>query len=153
MEEARVLLGVHSDQYDGSIRHTVVKEALEKALPDRGITNLPLAVKRREDNPEYVTWTGTNTILGGVVDSPRFTLSTEMRVTKLIVDLDNPSQIVAAKVRDLKNDCDIYVIARVCDRFDILYIGLTSGHSASSLPAVPLVLLKSSATAVSTHPP
>jgi pyranose oxidase len=117
LEEAKNKLNVHSDQYDHSIRHTVVKDTLMKAFPNRGITNLPLAVHRNSDNPDYVTWTGTNTILGKTVESSRFTLSPEVRVTKVIRDTTDPGKIVAAKVRDLRTDHDQYVIAKVCNLF------------------------------------
>ncbi|KAH0829016.1 hypothetical protein J3R83DRAFT_2470 [Lanmaoa asiatica] len=75
LDEARVLLNVHEHEYDHSIRQTVVKEALQAHLPDPNrVRNLPLAVKRRDDNPHYVTWTGPNTVLGDTVNKPRFTL-------------------------------------------------------------------------------
>jgi hypothetical protein len=115
LEEAKKKLNVHSDQYDHSIRHTVVKDTLTEAFPNRGITSLPLAVQRNTDNPDYVTWTGTNTILGKTAESPRFTLSPEMRVTKVIYHPEDQSQIVAAKVRHLRTDRDIYVLAKVCN--------------------------------------
>lgn len=113
LEDAKILLNVHSDQYDHSIRHTVVKETLEKAYPKRGITSLPLAVQRNRENPDYVTWTGMNTILGKAVESPRFTLSTEMRVTKLTGDFDI-SRVELAELLDLKNKQKIFVKAKVC---------------------------------------
>ena len=115
MEEAKKKLNVHSDQYDHSIRHTVVKDTLTKAFPNRGITSLPLAVQRNTDNPDYVTWTGMNTVLGKTAQDSRFKLSPETRVTKVIHDPMDPNQIVAAKVRDLRTDRDIYVIAKVCN--------------------------------------
>ena len=113
LDEAKTLLNVHSDQYDCSIRHTVVKEALLKAYPNRGITNLPLAVERRKDNSDYVTWTGTHRILEKALKSDRFTLLTETRFTKLILHQQKPGEISAAKIRDLRNNRDKYVLAKV----------------------------------------
>jgi len=56
LKEAGNLLNVHDNQYGHSIRHTKVKEALLQELPKaRGVSNLPLGVQRRSDNPEYVT--------------------------------------------------------------------------------------------------
>ncbi|KAJ2932413.1 hypothetical protein H1R20_g4709, partial [Candolleomyces eurysporus] len=112
LDEAKTLLNVHSDQYDCSIRHTVVKEALLKAYPNRGITNLPLAVERRKDNSDYVTWTGTHRILEKALASDRFTLLTETRFTKLILHQQKPGEISAAKIRDLRNNRDKYVLAK-----------------------------------------
>jgi hypothetical protein len=115
LQEAKGLLNVHTDQYDHSIRHTVVKEALLKAYPDRGITNLPLAVERRTDNPDYVTWTGTHRLLKKALEAPtRFKLLTETRFTRLILNPDRPDDIRGALIRDLRNNCDKLVFAKVC---------------------------------------
>ena len=116
LDEAKTLLNVHSDQYDGSIRHTVVKETLQKALPSRGITNLPLAVERRVDNPDYVTWTGTHRILKKALDhSDRFTLLTETRFTRVVSDEWRPKVIRAARITDLsaENGGEKYILAKV----------------------------------------
>ena len=114
LDEAKTLLNVHNDQYDNSIRHTIVKEALSKSLPNRGVQSLPLGVQRRQDNPEYVTWTGSDTILGNATKNPRFTLITETRVTRLIPHKDRPNEVAAAVVRSLNTNRDELVIAKVC---------------------------------------
>lgn len=109
------MLNVHSDQYDDSIRQIVVKETLQQTLDaSRGVTTLPLGVERRTDNPIYVTWTGADTVLGDVPKSPRFVLVTETRVTKLIVSETNPTQVVAALLRNLNTSNDELVVAKVC---------------------------------------
>lgn len=113
LKRAGTLLNVHSDQYDDSIRHTVVKEALKQLPRTRGVGNLPLGVKRRADNPLYVTWTGCDTILGDAVKSPRFTLLTEKRVTQIVPSTIDPKKVGAAIVRDLNTNDDIMVIAKV----------------------------------------
>ncbi|KAF8322483.1 pyranose 2-oxidase [Clavulina sp. PMI_390] len=113
LDEAHSLLNVHSNEYDFSIRHTVVKETLEKNLPkERKVGNLPLAVERRKDNPEFVTWTGPNTVLGDTVHSPKFDLRPEHRVTKLVYDRNKPDRIKGVLVRDLANDRDFLVVAK-----------------------------------------
>jgi hypothetical protein len=111
--EAKTLLNVHDDQFDGSIRHTVVKKSLGMLARERGVQSLPLAVQRRTDNPEFVTWTGADTILGNAARDPRFALATETRVTKLISHPEDPKQIIAAVVRRLNTDADELVIAKV----------------------------------------
>jgi pyranose oxidase len=113
LQEAKDLLNVHSDQYDHSIRHTVVKEALQRAYPDRGITSLPLAVERRTDNPDYVTWTGTHRLLSKALEAPtRFKILTETRFTKLVYSELTPDYIQGALIRDLRGNCDKLVLAR-----------------------------------------
>ena len=109
LDRSRALLNVHNDQYDDSIRHTVVKEALQAAYPDRGIAALPLAVERRQDNPTYVTWSGSNTVLGDAAKSDRFTLSPETRVTEIV---HFEGKCVGVLVRDLRTDMDRFVFAR-----------------------------------------
>ena len=63
---------------------------------------LPLAVRRRADNPIYVTWTGSNTIPGDAVNSPRYTPSPETHVTEVVRDPIDQSQIFGVAVRDLR---------------------------------------------------
>ena len=59
-------------EFDDSIRHNIVRDALQEEfteLPEGyGVQNLPLAVERRKDNPEFVHWTGTDTVLGPLAD-------------------------------------------------------------------------------------
>lgn len=114
LKDAYTMLNVHPNEYDESIRHIVVKETLLKHLPkERGVQNLPLAVKRRTDNPAYVTWSGANTVLGDAVKSSNFTLKAEMRVTKLLTDPLDPGKVWGCLVRDLGKDADVLVIAHV----------------------------------------
>jgi len=115
LSRASTLLNVHPDQYEDSIRHTVVKntllEALDKGNP-RGVQSLPLAVKRRQDNPDYVTWSGTDTILQGTVNDSRFELWPETRVTSLYKDFTISDKIKGVKVRKLGTNDDVLVIAK-----------------------------------------
>jgi len=92
-----------------------VGKGLTEALaphPGRIFKNLPLAVKRRVDNPDYVTWTGTNTILGEWND--KFQLLTETRVTQVIWGRSNQSEepVEYALLRDLNTNDDRLIIAK-----------------------------------------
>ena len=64
-ERSEALLKKSDNLFEKSIRNTVVKEVLQEAYPDidkqYSPRNLPLAGVR---NGEFVTWTGSNTILG-----------------------------------------------------------------------------------------
>ncbi|TFK62263.1 pyranose oxidase [Pluteus cervinus] len=113
-QRARELLNVHNDQYEFSMRHTTVKHMLLDTLPEeRKVQSLPLAVERRKDNPAYVTWSGSNTVLGDVASyGDRFMLLPETRFTKLVLDSAVPNLIQGALLRDLGNDRDVLVKAR-----------------------------------------
>jgi pyranose oxidase len=111
LDRAKNLLNVNDDQYESSIRHTVVKDALRALAQTRGMRSIPLAVKRRSDNPDYVAWTGCDTILGKLAGDPRFTLATERRVTKLFSSY-NSNRVTCALVRDLNTNKDVVVIAK-----------------------------------------
>lgn len=59
--------------FSGSMRHELVKTILEEAYPSLMRTpykpqSLPLAVRRRGDNDQFVEWTSTGTILGEYAD-------------------------------------------------------------------------------------
>jgi len=104
------LLAVNEHEFDHSIRHNVVKKALENLPGEARLGNHPLAVKRRTDNPDFVTWTGSDTILG-TTDS-RFTLKTEARFTKLVADPNDPNLVGGALLYDLNTGKDIFVKAQ-----------------------------------------
>jgi pyranose oxidase len=118
--EAEKLLGTRLDQFDCSIRNTVVREALQKEYsklqPPYEVQNLPLAVKRRKDNPELVTWSGTDTVLGDLADVAHppppdvFTLQPQWRCKKLIRTPDGKS-IDYAMVEDLIHGKPWYIRA------------------------------------------
>jgi pyranose oxidase len=116
LERAATLLNIHSNEYDQSIRHNLVNKALTKALaqyPGRIHHNIPLAVQRRVDNPDYVVWTGTNTILGEWNDT--FQMLTETRVTRLghfVQETKQGAPIEYALVRDLNTNDDRLVVAK-----------------------------------------
>lgn len=117
LSEAGTLLNVHEHEYDGSIRHNLVKDALQNAMdaefPGRTFHSIPLAVKRRTDNPEYVTWTGMNTVLGEWINT--FPILTETRVTRIAQADPFPVEgtpFQYALLRDLNTDEDKVVFAK-----------------------------------------
>ena len=114
LERAATLLNIHPNEYDQSIRHNLVRKGLTEALaphPGRTFTNIPLAVQRRVDNPDFVTWTGTDTVLGEWND--KFELLTETRVTQIGIISDTGNQIGYALLRDLNTNNDRLVMAKV----------------------------------------
>jgi pyranose oxidase len=106
--EAEKLLNTHRHEFDGSIRHTVVRDTLQaefSELPESyGPQNLPLAVERRKDNPELVHWSGSDTVLGRLADGNQdeepFILKEQHRCTRLVPSGDR-SRIDYAEVQNL----------------------------------------------------
>jgi pyranose oxidase len=118
---AEKLLNTRTDVYAHAIRHQVVKEALQRyyhnALPPQYLVQeLPVAGERRRDNDEFVNFTGSDTILGPLLDDPgyrggnRFELRPEHRLTRLVAQSD---RIISAEVEDLKRWRTIEVNAEV----------------------------------------
>ena len=118
---ARKLLNVHEDAFSPSFSNEAVKEALHAA--DFPVTNLPMAAEKRAnqqpDHAHMVTWTGTDTVLGRLIDGVeaerrRLTIKAEHRVERLIYRGDT---VVGADVVDLTNhrrfriDADTVVVA------------------------------------------
>ncbi|HWG97811.1 MAG TPA: pyranose oxidase [Pilimelia sp.] len=111
-EEAERLLNTHVGVFEESIRHQVVREALQRAYPDLPkpyeVQSLPLAVERRRDNPELVHWSGADTVLGELADPSaaaradgRFDLRAEHLCQRLVRSADG-SRVEYAEVRDLR---------------------------------------------------
>lgn len=91
--------------------------------------NLPLGVKRRTDNPDFVTWTGSDTILG-TTDS-RFTLMTEACCTKLVEDPNDSDLIGGACLYDLNTGKNVFVKAQVLYLYDcVLLVHSFDGQQA-----------------------
>ncbi|KAF9230889.1 pyranose 2-oxidase [Melanogaster broomeanus] len=114
LQRGRELLNIHENEYDESIRHRVVRSTLQKALGESNVKNMPLAVQRRTDNKRYVTWSGTNTVLGDVVTNPNFTLWAEHRLTKVYGHPFSNGVISGALVRNLNSDRDIFAVVVCC---------------------------------------
>ncbi|KAJ3743941.1 pyranose 2-oxidase [Lentinula detonsa] len=111
---ARELVKVDSTVFDESIRHTIVKDILTDSFPNRNVRSIPLAVQRHaKSSSGFVTWSGSNTVLGETVNDPRFTLASEHRVTQLIVHPSFPGAVAGVLMRDLKTNSDYLVNARV----------------------------------------
>ena len=108
--EAERLLNTHKHEFDDSIRHMVVRDALQEEfsqLPEPyGVQNLPLGVERRKDNPRLVHWTGTDTVLGqlaeGTQEEEPFILKEQNRCTRLVLSRDG-SQIEYAEIEALEH--------------------------------------------------
>lgn len=110
---AEEVLCVSAKEYDHSIRHNIVKNALISKFGAERVESLPLAVKRNT-NAEYVTWTGADTVLGNY--AKQVVLKAETRVTKLEID-ELTHKVNSALCRDLKSGKDFRIQAKVCVGF------------------------------------
>ena len=67
-EDSETLLKTNQNMFECSIRNTQVKNALLDTYPNipkpYQPQNIPLAGERNEKAKEFVTWTGSDTILG-----------------------------------------------------------------------------------------
>jgi pyranose oxidase len=115
--EGEDILNTHRHEYDHSMRHNIVKDTLSAEFHDLPapyqVQNLPLAVERRKDNPEFVTWTGTDTVLGDLADgaeADRFCLRPEHLCKRLVRSADG-TQIDYAEIQDLRNWRTLHVQA------------------------------------------
>jgi pyranose oxidase len=119
------LLNTRTDVYAKSIRHQLVKDALQahygKALlGSAAVQDLPVAGERRMDNDEFVHFTGSDTILGPLIDDPasysagQFRILPQHRLTFLRTQGD---RVLAAEVEDLIHwrkmtvNADLFVVA------------------------------------------
>ncbi|XP_062506233.1 uncharacterized protein LOC134182805 [Corticium candelabrum] len=107
----------HTDVFDDSIRHTVVKNTIESCFPDRGVRSLPLAVTANKYNKALVTWSGTDVILGDnlidMIDNPekeQFQLLPEHLCYQLGVSEDG-KEIVIARCTDLTRNQKVVIYA------------------------------------------
>ncbi|KAF9646149.1 pyranose 2-oxidase [Thelephora ganbajun] len=113
LKQAGEILNVNENEFEISIRHREVKKVLKAAFPNREIKNIPLAVKRRADNPKLVTWTGSNTVLGGAISNKRLTIRDETRVTRVVRKQGTLDTIEAADLLDLRTNKKVAVKAKV----------------------------------------
>src|SRR5262245_4432250 len=101
------LLNVNTDAFSPSLTNDVVGRVLKEAgFP---VENLPMAAEKRPNQESstahMVTWTGTDTILGPLLDGPpevrdRLEILPEHRAERL---LKNGDKVYGAEVRDLTN--------------------------------------------------
>ncbi|KAF8422789.1 pyranose 2-oxidase [Boletus edulis BED1] len=142
------LLKVDSHQFDNSVRHTVVKKALIAHIDSARVKNLPLAVKRRKDNPHFVTWSATDTVFGNTVN--KLQLLAEHRVTKVVGVKTAPGDVKGVLLRDLKEDKDRVVRAKAiilcCGAVPTPQILFNSGITDQTLPALGHYLCEQSLT-------
>lgn len=117
--QAEKLLNTHTDQFDISIRHRLVKRLLRQEYsevedPAERPQNLPLAVERRA-NPELVTWSGSDTVLASLADGDLskdpLILLPQHRCTKLVKN-PNEDTVLYAEVMDLINWQKIIIHAK-----------------------------------------
>jgi pyranose oxidase len=111
------LLNTHTDVFQGSIRHQVVRDALSAEFTELPhpyeVQSLPLAVERRTDNPALVRWSGSDTVLGSLADgahADRFDIAAEHLCVRLHTSADR-SRVEWAEVRDLVSGQTIRVEA------------------------------------------
>lgn len=119
---AEELLGTRTDVFSGSVRHELVRDALLAEYPDLptlyGVQDLPMAVRRRTDNPALVHWTGTDDVFGPLADGKTdgFDLRPEHLCLRLGVSADG-RQVEFAEIRDLTRwlafrvEADCYFVA------------------------------------------
>ena len=117
--EAEQLLGVTQECFTQSLRHQIVQDMLASEygeLPEPyRVQPLPLAVKRREDDPQYVRWSGTDTVLGPLAHDDqdgRFDLRAEHICRRLVTG--DGERVEYAEVEDLGTSRHLRVEA---DRF------------------------------------
>ena len=117
---ARTLFNVHTDAFEPSFSNHVLK----KAFQAHGIPAdvLPLGAQKRDatnDLTHLVTWTGTDTVLGPLVDSPgkfrgKFRLRDQHLVEELVLDGHRVSYAVVRDMRDFTTRriyADTFVVA------------------------------------------
>jgi pyranose oxidase len=123
--QAELILNTRRDVFSGSIRHTVVKEALRdhygtRLQPPFDVQELPVAGERRSDNDEFVRFTGVDTVLAGLIDEPekysakQFQIRPHHRVKRLVVKGDRIDHAIVEDLmewRTLRIHADLFVVA------------------------------------------
>jgi pyranose oxidase len=121
--ESEDLLSVTQDCFRHSVRHQIVESLLAEEFDELEepyqVQPLPLAVTRRADDPRYVRWSGTDTVLGPLAHDDhggRFDLRAEHICRRLVVSEDG-ERVECAEVEDLCNtrtlrvEADNYIVA------------------------------------------
>lgn len=115
--EAEEYIGTSSKEFESSIRQQLVKEKLAEVLNSqfsgqgREVKSLPLACKRSSENPDFVAWAATDTVLGDAVHNPNFRLASDHLCRKVLHDNSN-QRIILAEVENLEERQKIYVFAK-----------------------------------------
>jgi pyranose oxidase len=120
--EAERLIGTRTDAFEHSIRHQLVRDLLREEYAELRepyhVQNLPLAVRRREDDPRYVYWSGTDTVLGPLTEDAdgRFNLRADHICRRLALS-DDGTRVEYAEVenlsrsRRLRVEAETFVVA------------------------------------------
>jgi len=124
---SKTLIGTSEHEFDHSIRHNVVLNALRAAYPDRGVKPLPLACHRLAQGSPYVQWHGADSVYGDLFTNPTkknaqgkqrgyFKLITNTRCTRLKLEPGNELKIGLVEVKDLlasrTNPTNFYIRAK-----------------------------------------
>jgi pyranose oxidase len=118
---AEEILCTSTHVFKDSIRHTVVKEALQAHYGvGVGVTELPVAAKRLLGNDEFLHYTGSDTVLGPLIDQQskytkeQFEILPEHCAEKLVVDGDRIEYAIVKDVmqgKTVRVYADLFVVA------------------------------------------
>ena len=112
---AKSLFHTSQTEFDLSVRHRYVKDALIRAHPDREFINLPLACERSKKNPKYVQWSSPARILGDLADPKykgrNFELKAHHRCNRLLLD-GASREVLGAEITDLSTNEVLIVKAK-----------------------------------------
>jgi pyranose oxidase len=151
--EARELIHTPIDaegegtQFEDSIRQQLVKRHLLKAFESekRVFKAMPLACQRRSDNPDWVDWSSSSTVLGHIATDlanqkpvEHFSLWAEHQCTDLVRD-PNTGNVMGAVVVDLRTKKRKFVTAEryvVCAGAVLTTQILTKSGFKEHLPAL-----------------
>ncbi|KAG8792277.1 Pyranose 2-oxidase [Ceratobasidium sp. 428] len=86
LDRATELIGVRTDQFECSMRHTYLRHLLQTKFGKDRVKDLPLGVKRI--NKDYVTWSAVDTILGGYHTKyeDRFKLEPQLILIRILTE-------------------------------------------------------------------
>jgi pyranose oxidase len=108
--EAEQLFKTNTETFGESVRHQIVLQTLRdeysELLEPYDVQSLPLAVERRRDNPAFVRWSGTDTILGPLADGRQEPGEFDLRPDHLCMRLfrtPDGERIERAELRNLRD--------------------------------------------------
>lgn len=149
-QQAEEIIYTTNKAFDESIRHQLVRSVLRKQ-GFKEVESLPLAVRRREDDKDLVTWSGTDTVLGPLADPARVSRATKEQDGEFVLwpqhqcrrlkFNDKQSKVEYAEVRDFTNlnrkiciRAKIYVVA--CNALLTPQLLFASDLTSERLPAL-----------------
>ncbi|KAI4758339.1 hypothetical protein E4T52_05936 [Aureobasidium sp. EXF-3400] len=101
-------------EFENSLRQQLIKNTLREAFEEEGrvFKSMPLACKRREDNPDWVDWSSSATVFGPIIsDNRNFELWSEHQCFKVLRDPES-GDIVGAEVRSLRDNREKFIEAK-----------------------------------------